>query len=119
LVNRANMPFAGRLAFDALRSMRYSLLEIRLDGSLAGEFLSRIRLEGLSAANRQNFLVRQFARIPFRFNISIRGPLRAVIGITRDMKDPSILIQPVLPEPLQGLPTTVTTIQNEESEVLQ
>lgn len=119
IVNRANMPMAGRLAFDALRSMRYSLLEIRLDGSLAGEFLSRIRLEGLSAANRQNFLVRQFARIPFRFNISIRGPLRAVIGITRDMKDPSILIQPVLPEALQGLPTTVTTIQNEESEVPQ
>jgi len=119
VVDRANMPIAGRLAFDALRSMRYSLLEIRLDGSLAGEFLSRIRLEGLSAANRQNFLVRQFARIPFRFNISVRGPLRAVIGITRDMKDPSILIQPVLPEALQGLPTTVTTIQNEESEVPQ
>jgi translocation and assembly module TamB len=119
VVNRADMPIAARLAFDALRSMRYSLLEIRLDGSLAGEFLSRIRLEGLSAANRQNFLVRQFARIPFRFNISIRGPLRAVIGITRDMKDPSILIQPVLPEALQGLPTSVTTIQTEESEVPQ
>ena len=119
IVNRANMPMAARLAFDALRSMRYSRLEIRLDGALAGEFLSRIRLEGLSAANRQNFIVRQFARIPFRFNISIRGPLRAVIGITRDMKDPSILIQPVLPEALQGLPTTVTTIQNQESEVPQ
>jgi hypothetical protein len=117
VVDRANMPAAGRMAFDALRSMRYSLLEIRLDGALAGEFLSRIRLEGLSAANRQNFLVRQFARIPFRFNITVRGPLRAVIGITRDMKDPSILIQPVLPEALQGRPTTVTTIQNEESEV--
>ncbi|HYG29841.1 MAG TPA: YdbH domain-containing protein [Allosphingosinicella sp.] len=119
IVNRANMPAAARLAFDALRSMRYSRLEIRLDGALAGEFLSRIRLEGLSAANRQNFIVRQLARIPFRFNISIRGPLRAVIGITRDMKDPSILIQPVLPEALQGLPTTVTTIQNQESEVPQ
>lgn len=119
VVNREAMPQPARMAFDALRSMRYSLLEIRLDGALAGEFLSRIRLEGLSAANRQNFLVRQFARIPFRFNISIRGPLRAVIGITRDMKDPSILIQPVLPEELQGYPTTVTTIQNEESEVPQ
>jgi len=119
VVNRAAMPQPARMAFDALRSMRYSLLEIRLDGALAGEFLSRIRLEGLSAANRQNFLVRQFARIPFRFNISVRGPLRAVIGITRDMKDPSILIQPVLPEALQGHPTTVTTIQNEESEVPQ
>ncbi|HEX9933047.1 MAG TPA: YdbH domain-containing protein, partial [Allosphingosinicella sp.] len=119
VVNRANMPMPARIAFDALRSLRYSRLEIRLDGSLAGEFLSRIRLDGISAAGRQNWLVRQIAHIPFRFNITVRGPLRAVIGITRDMKDPSILIQPVLPPELQGYPTTVTTIQDEESEVPQ
>ena len=118
-VDRANMPMAARLAFDALRSLRYSRLEIRLDGALAGEFLSRIRLDGLTLATRQGWLVRRFANIPFRFNIAIRGPLRAVIGLTRDMRDPSILIQPVLPEELQGLPTTSTTIQNEESEVPQ
>ena len=117
LVNRADMPLGGRLAFDALRSLRYSRLEISLDGALAGEFLSRIRLDGITLATRQGWLVRRFANIPFRFNITVRGPLRAVVGITRDMKDPSILIQPVLPEALQGLPTTVTTLQNEESEV--
>ena len=117
LVDRANMPIGGRIAFDALRSLRYSRLEISLDGALAGEFLSRIRLDGITLASRQSWLVRRFSNIPFRFNITVRGPLRAVIGITRDMKDPSILIQPVLPEELQGYPTTVTTIQEEESEV--
>lgn len=118
VVNRAEMPLGTRFAFDALRSLRYNRLDIRLDGALAGEFLSRIRLDGITLASRQNWLVRRFANIPFRFNITVRGPLRAVIGITRDMKDPSILIQPVLPEELQGLPTTVTTIQEEqESEV--
>jgi hypothetical protein len=116
-VDRANMPLGTRVAFDALRSIRYNRLEIQLDGNLAGEFLSRIRLDGLTLATRQNWLVRRFANLPFRFNITVRGPLRAVIGITRDMKDPSILIQPVLPEALQGLPTTVTTITEEESEV--
>ncbi len=116
-IDRANMPLGSRIAFDALRSIRYNRLEIQLDGALAGEFLSRIRLDGLTLATRQNWLVRRFANLPFRFNITVRGPLRAVIGITRDMKDPSILIQPVLPEELQGLPTTVTTIQEQESEV--
>jgi hypothetical protein len=117
IVDRANMPIGGRIAFDALRSLRYNRLEISLDGALAGEFLSRIRLDGITLATRQNWLVRRFSNIPFRFNITVRGPLRAVIGITRDMKDPSILIQPVLPEALQGYPTTVTTVQEEESEV--
>jgi hypothetical protein len=118
-VDRANMPIGGRIAFDALRSIRYNRLEIQLDGALAGEFLSRIRLDGLTLATRQNWLVRRFANIPFRFNITVRGPLRAVIGITRDMKDPSTLIQPVLPEALQGLPTTVTTITEEPATITE
>ena len=115
-VDRANMPLGTRIAFDALRSIRYNRLDIQLDGALAGEFLSRIRLDGLTLATRQNWLVRRFANIPFRFNITVRGPLRAVIGITRDMKDPSVLIQPVLPPELQGLPTTVTTTTQEEQQ---
>ena len=109
----------GKLAFDALRSLRYSRFFIQLDGALAGEFLTRIQLDGITLASRQHWLIRQFANIPFRFNIAIRGPLRAVIATARGMRDPSILIQPVLPEALRDLPTTVTTIQEEESETRQ
>jgi hypothetical protein len=106
----------GRLAFDALRSLRYSKLHIQLDGALAGEFLTQIQLDGLTLATRQHWLIRRFANIPFRFNIAIRGPLRAVIATTRAMNDPSLLIQPVLPDELRDLPTTVTILENEESE---
>ena len=106
----------GRLAFDALRSLRYSKLNIRLDGALAGEFHTQIQLEGLTLATRQHWILRRFANLPFRFNIAIRGPLRAVISTTRAMIDPSLLIQPVLPDELRDLPTTVTTIDTEESE---
>src|SRR6185369_6423604 len=38
----------GVLAFDALKSLRYSRLEISLDGALAGEFLTRINMDGLA-----------------------------------------------------------------------
>ncbi|HEX8528023.1 intermembrane phospholipid transport protein YdbH family protein, partial [Allosphingosinicella sp.] len=106
----------GKLAFDALRSLRYSQFYIQLDGALAGEFLTRIQLDGITVAGRQHWLLRQLANIPFRFNIAIRGPLRAVIATARATSDPTILIQPVLPEELQGLPTTVTRIDTEESE---
>ena len=118
-IDRENMPLQGRLAFDALKSMRYSRFDVRLDGALAGEFLSRIRLDGITLASADSWIMRRFANIPFRFNIQIRGPLRAVIATARGMKDPSLLIQPVLPEELRDLPTTVTVIQNEESEAPQ
>ncbi len=117
-IDRANMPLQGRIAFDALSDLRYRNLVMDLDGALAGEFVGRIRLEGLSSASR-NWLVRQVRRVPFQFNITVRGPLRAVIASIRATKDPTLLIQPVLPPELQELPTSVTTIQNEESEAPQ
>lgn len=117
-IDRANMPLQGRIAFDALSDLRYRSLEMDLDGALAGEFVGRIRLEGLSSASR-NWIVRQFRRVPFQFNITVRGPLRAVIASIRATKDPTLLIQPVLPPELQELPTSVTTLQKEESEAPQ
>jgi translocation and assembly module TamB len=118
VVNRAQMPLQGRIAFDALGDLRYDRFEMELDGALAGEFVGRIRLEGISSASR-NWIVRRFAHIPFQFNITVRGPLRAVIASIRATKDPSLLIQPVLPPELQEFPTTVTTIQTQESEAPQ
>ena len=38
----------GVLAFDALKSLRYSRLDITLDGALDGEFLTRINMDGIA-----------------------------------------------------------------------
>lgn len=118
-VSDATLGTYGRIAFDALRSLRYNDMYIQLDGALAGEFLSRIQMDGVGLVNRQHWLIRRLGNLPFRFNIAIRGPLRAVIATARATGDPSLLIQPVLPEDLQGLPTTVTRTDQEESETTQ
>ena len=113
----------GKLAFDALKSLRYDRFIIELDGELAGEFLTQIELDGI-ARNAEplggiaGMVVGQLAKIPFEFNISIRGPFRSLIATARSLEDPSLLIQPVLPEILQELPTE-TTVQPEESETVQ
>jgi translocation and assembly module TamB len=119
----------GKLAFDALKSLRYSRLIINLDGSLDGEFLTRIQFDGIArdpelaapagggiAGIVARRALGQLARIPFRFNIRAQGPFRALIGTTRSFEDPSLLIQPVLPTQLRGLPTEVTNVQRDESE---
>jgi hypothetical protein len=75
----------GKLAFDALKSMRYSKLTINLDGDLAGEFVAGIELDGiardpaLSAVGTGGGIsgmvarraLGQLAKIPFEFNITI------------------------------------------------
>lgn len=113
----------GKLAFDALKSLRYDKLDITLDGSLEGEFVTQIELDGI-ATNTEPLggiagaIAGQVAKIPFEFNITVRGPFRALLATARSLEDPSILIQSVLPDILKDQPVT-TTIQPEESETVQ
>lgn len=118
----------GKLAFDALKSLRYSRLSIDLNGSLDGEFLTEIQLDGVardvqaapaSAGGISGMIagraLGQLAKIPFEFNITVRGPFRALLATARSLEDPSLLIESVLPDVLRDAPKT-TTVQPEESE---
>jgi hypothetical protein len=118
----------GKLAFDALKSLRYSRLILDLNGSLEGEFIAGIQLDGIArnvaaapaskggiSAMVLGRALNQLAKIPFKFNIQARGPFRALIGTARSFEDPTNLIQSVLPEMLRGQPTS-TIVQPKESE---
>ena len=132
----------GKLAFDALKSLRYSKLTIGLDGALEGEFVAAIELDGIarntalttapSGSGIRGFVTRraftQLAKIPFEFNISVRGPLRALLGTMRSFEDPTNLIQSVLPEklrprdplkPADTIQPGPETVQPQESETMQ
>jgi len=119
----------GKLAFDALKSLRYNKLSIVLNGSLEGEFLAAIELDGIArdpslvggpaGGGIRGMVARralnQLARIPFEFNITVKGPFRTLMATTRSLEDPTNLIQSVLPDLLRNQPTT-TTVQPQESE---
>ena len=122
----------GKLAFDALKSMRYSKLIIDLDGSLEGEFVAGIELDGVardpvltsapSGGIRGMIAGRaltQLARIPFEFNITVKGPFRALIGTMRSLHDPTLLIQTTLPELIRGKPDEPPPVQPQESETVR
>jgi translocation and assembly module TamB len=122
----------GKLAFDALKSLRYSRLIIDLNGSLEGEFVAGIELDGVArdpaltvspaGSGIPGIVARralgQLAKIPFEFNITARGPFRTLIATTRSLEDPTLLIQSTLPNLLRNQPTTTTTVQPEESEIV-
>ncbi len=119
----------GVLAFDALKSLRYSRFDITLDGSLDGEFLTRIDLDGIArnpAGTREpgggisgmvvGRVLGQLARIPFNFNIRIAGPFRALVATARSFEDPADLIRASLPQLLEERDAADSTVQPQESE---
>jgi hypothetical protein len=120
----------GVLAFDALKSLRYSRMEISLDGALDGEFLTRISMDGIArnpAGTREpgggvsgmivGRALHQLARIPFHFNIRVSGPFRALVATTRSFQDPRDLIRASLPQLLRNRASA--PVQPHESEPMR
>ena len=118
VVNKANLGMIGGFAFDALRDLKYRSMIIRLDGYLDGEFATRMNIQGVGLGNTstQRFL-RSINRIPFNFNVTIKGPFRALIATAKSFRDPTQVIEPALPRPLDEIPgITWETRRREENQ---
>ncbi|QNN64150.1 YdbH domain-containing protein [Sphingomonas rhizophila] len=121
VVNRANIGMFGGLAFDALRSLRFRSMVIRLDGYLDGEFATRLTIDQVAlgdATKTQRFL-KSINRIPFKFNVTIKGPFRALIATAKSFRDPRTVISDALPVPLDEVPGIVTEVRRQEESQTQ
>ena len=123
VINRANLGFFGGLAFDALRSLRFRSMIVRLDGDLAGEFATRLTIDqvAIGQSNSVQRILRGAVRsVPFKFNVSIIGPFRSLIATAKSLQDPRGVIRDVLPVPLDQIPGVVTEVRRrEESQTMQ
>jgi len=119
----------GILAFDALKSLRYSRLDLTMDGALDGEFITHVNLDGIArdvAGTREpsggirgmvvGRVLSQLAQIPFHFNIRIQGRFRALLATARSFEDPSDLIRASLPQLLENQTQPEDGVQPQESE---
>jgi translocation and assembly module TamB len=84
-----NMGTFANFAFDALRSIRYSALTIGIGGDLGGEIVTDISFTGLQQGSlaKRNFITKQLARIPIKFNVSITAEFMKLIGSVRGLYD--------------------------------
>ncbi|MGD9665301.1 MAG: YdbH domain-containing protein, partial [Novosphingobium sp.] len=87
----------GNFAFDALKSIDYKAMQIDMDGSLAGEIITRVNFDGLSQGQlaSKNFLTRQVAKLPIRFVLNIRAPFFSLFGSFKSLYDPTLVADPV------------------------
>jgi translocation and assembly module TamB len=117
---KPNAGLAAGLAFDLLSDIRYRSMIIRLDGDLAGEFATRISIDQITLANRGGFLaglVRgAFRNVPLKVNLNVQGPFRALIQMAKGMKDPTQVIAPVMPFPVDSPALDVVVVRNQKDE---
>lgn len=100
-VTNADLGRVARIAFDALKSMRYDRLTIELDGDLDGEIVSRVRFDGTNDRPEESArsggivgrLLAPVTRLPFRFNITITAPFRGLVNSAQTFVDPSLLLR--------------------------
>jgi hypothetical protein len=115
VVNRANLGMIGGLAFDALRDLQFKSMIIRLDGYLDGEFATRMTIEGVGLGNTSTQrLIKSLNKIPLTFNVTIKGPFRALIATAKSFRDPTQVIEPALPRPLDEVPGIVVETRRQE-----
>jgi hypothetical protein len=86
----------ANFAFDTLRSLDYRQMRVAIDGSLIGEIVTRIRLDGVSqgAGAEKNIVTRAIAGLPIRLDVNIRAPFHGLITELRRLYDPSAVLDP-------------------------
>ncbi len=86
----------ANFAFDALRSLDYRTMTVRMDGALTGQIVTRVRFDGVSQGDgaKSNFITRRLASLPIRFNINVRAPFYQLITSIRAMYDPAFVRDP-------------------------
>jgi hypothetical protein len=94
-----DMGIVANYAFNALRSIRYSTLTIGVGGDLDGEMVTDISFTGLQQGSlaKRNFITRQLARIPIKFNVSVTAQFMKLIGSIRGYYDPNYAAERDLP----------------------
>ena len=110
----------GNFAFQALRSLDFSRMEITLQGHIDGEIVTQMHIDGVKQGKsaKRNFLTRRFEGLPVVFNINIRAPFYQLIGSFKSLYDPSRIrdprelgliakdakIKPAVPQPAVPVP---------------
>ncbi len=103
-ISEQNLGTMGKIAFDALRSIKYSRLAIDLDGNIGGDVVTRISFAGVNQAPINGIRpklpfpvkVRGLTNFPFIFNVKITAKFRQLFDTVRSINDPSILVEDYL-----------------------
>jgi hypothetical protein len=103
----------ANFAFDTLKSLDYSTMTIGMDGNLAGDVVTRVEFTGIKQGKdaKQNFLTRQIAKVPIKFNVNVHAPFYSLVSSMNPEPPPGVL--PFRPPGAAGetLPPPANSVQ--------
>jgi hypothetical protein len=70
----------------------------------------------LGETGSARFLRRVTRKLPLKFNVTIRGPFRALIATAKGFRDPTDLISQAIDVPLRDIPGLVTETRRIEED---
>lgn len=91
-----DMGAIANYAFGMLRSLDFQSMSVAIDGSLAGNITSAVRIEKVTqgALAQRNFLTRQLKKLPIRFDLNITAPFYQLMMGLRSLYDPKAVRDP-------------------------
>lgn len=100
-VGQDSMGGAARLAFDALRRLRYHALTLTLDGDLDGELVTAVNFAGTNeqAVRLGGALPIRSSGLPFKFAVTVRAPFRALLGSAASLSDARDILHSAATQP--------------------
>ncbi len=111
---------ATNVAFDLFSDIRYRSMIVRLNGDLAGEFATTMTIDGVSLGPSHGMVAglvhKVFSQLPIRLNVNINGPFRAIIQMAKGFKDPTQVIAPVMPFPIDSPALKVEVLSTNKNE---
>jgi translocation and assembly module TamB len=111
---------ATGIAIDLFSNIRYKSMIVRLNGDLAGEFATTMTVDGVSLGETHGFVAglvhNVFSQLPIRLNVNINGPFRAIIQMAKGFKDPTQVIAPVMPFPIDSPALKVEVLSTSKNE---
>ncbi len=109
-----------RLAVDLLSDIRYRSMVIGLNGYLSGEFATSLAIDQVSLGPGHGFIAglvhSAFSKLPLKLNVNINGPFRALIQTAKAFKDPTQVIAPVMPFPVDSPALKVDVLSTTKNE---
>lgn len=94
-VGADSMGASGKMAFDALRKLRYRSMRLKFDGDLDGELVTEMLIDGRNEApvHPGGGLQSGATGLPFRFDIRVRAPFRHLLGTAESFHDARAMIR--------------------------
>lgn len=86
----------GNFAFQTLRSLDFTRMEIGINGKIDGDIVTNMRFEGVrqGPGAKQNHITRQLGKLPIRFNVNIRAPFYQLVTSFKSLYDPAYVRDP-------------------------